>query len=47
MCAACTRDFRIEHDVEIGLAEPREIGGRRAERRDDVHVDAEAVEQTA
>ena len=38
-------DLGIEHDVEVGLAEPGEIGRRRAERRDDVDVDAEAAEQ--
>ena len=38
-------DLRIEHDVEVGVAEAREIGRRRAERRDDMDVDAELVEQ--
>ena len=38
-------DLGIEHDVEIGVAEPREVGRRRAQRRDDVDVDAEAGEQ--
>ena len=44
-CAVWRGDFRIEHDVEIGIAEPGEVGGRGAERRDDIHVDAEATQQ--
>ncbi len=35
----------IEHDVEVGRAEPLEVGGRRPHRRGDVDVDAEQPEQ--
>ena len=34
-------DFRIQHDVEVRLAKPGEIGRRGAERRDDCHIDPE------
>jgi hypothetical protein len=39
--AAVSGDLGVEHDVEVGLAQPRQIGGARAERRDHVDVDAE------
>ena len=39
------RHFRIHHDVEVGFAEPREIGGRRIHRRDHMDVDAERIQQ--
>ena len=39
------RDLGIEHHVEIGLAQAREIGRARAERRHDMDVDAEPREQ--
>ena len=38
-------DFWIENDVEIGIAEARNICRRRTKRRDDIHCDAELVEQ--
>ena len=43
--AACAGDFRIQHDVEVGLASRAEIGRRRPHRRNDVHVDAKLAEQ--
>ena len=33
-------DLRIQHDVEVRFAEPGDIRGRRAQRGDDVDVDA-------
>ena len=35
----------IEHDVEVGLAQPGEVGGAGAHRRHHVDVDAQAAEQ--
>ena len=43
--AAWRRDLGIEHDVEIRVAEPCEIGWCRAHRRADVDVDAQTSEQ--
>ncbi len=37
----------IEHDVEVGRAEPGEIGGAGAQRRHHVHVDAEIGKEAA
>ena len=34
-------DLGVEHDVEVGVAQAREVGGGGAERRDDVDVDAQ------
>ena len=38
-------DLGIEHDVEVGVAEAGDVGGAGAERRDDVDVDTEPLEQ--
>ena len=40
-------DLRIEDHVEIGLAEPGDVAGRRIERRHDGDVDAEARQERA
>ena len=38
-------DLGIEHDIEIRLAEPAEVGGRRTERRRHHDLDAEAFDE--
>ena len=39
------RHFRVQHDVEIGLAKPAQVRSTRAERRHDMNVDADLPEQ--
>ena len=41
------RHLGVEHHVEVGIAEPSQIGRPRAERRHHVHGDAEAFKQLA
>ncbi len=46
--AAVVRDdLRIEADVEVGIGQAADVGRARAQRRHDVHVDAERVQQAA
>ena len=34
-------DLRVEHHVEVGIGQAREVVGAGAQRRDDVHIDAD------
>jgi hypothetical protein len=41
------RNLRVQHHIEIGLAQPRQVGGRSAQRRGDIDGDAQPGEQFA
>ena len=38
-------DLGIEHDVEVGVAQAGQVGGARAQRRCDIDLDADQLEQ--
>ena len=44
-CFVC--DFGIEDDIEVRRADPRDVCRRRAQRRDEIDLDAQRVENLA